>query len=810
MHDLPPSTRRRLSPIGLAVAAATGWIVAPAIPASALPPAGVGPSYASDPTALSVPASNARKPDVSGDGRWVVYEADLDGRATVYRTDRESDSTTELSLLPEGIRDGDTISPVISRDGCVVVATTQIPFDLFRDDDTAERWDVYRLVVPECGGQANAWELVSADERTGTARDDVVPEFESTVSGSGVVVAYTHPLDGAAEGVTTVTVVDLTLPIGDADRNQIVAGMPVEMPNTVFKYRGAAEPALSANGRHLAFRSDTTASEPLPGWGTGAVPGGWATPQIYVWDRGATDRVGAVHLVSGRNSMPSLAGGWDPAISEDGRIIAFRSSDQGLVDAVYPNCNGVCPSQIYRYDRDTDANGVFDQPPQSSPMSIVSAADAGRVLVGLPIAGNQSSWAPTLNVDGSQVGFLTDATNLLVSRRPGGGTVDDGDLIIAEALVGQLRRVVGEFASSVPAAHGHPVLSDTGRVVVFDTLAGADVTGSGVANGERDIVAATSTPKLSLAALDFGTVVTGLESTELYVTVLNAGPGAFEPETVTSSSPNFAVTGGTCNRGVLVPAGGDCSIRLTFSPTLPAEFIGELVVSEDGLAPISVSARLRGVGGDPTLQANPAGIDLAPGLVGQTGGSRTFDIENTGFIPTSIASIRIAGAHADDFAVINETCTNRALNAKAICSIDVEFRPTESGYRSALVVVSTPLGQYTAAVVSGAGRYAPKFDSTIGTVRPGDVIGLGGSGFPANSAVVITFDDGSRPFAIVETNESGVFLTQVPVPVRERPGRRQLLAIGPQDVVAAIEVEVVRPARSTQAVSGAPGYGLGF
>jgi len=46
----------------------------------------------------------------------------------------------------------------------------------------------------------------------------------------------------------------------------------------------------------------------------------------------------------------------------------------------------------------------------------------------------------------------------------------------------------------------------------------------------RAVVTVQATPQLSLAALDFGTVLAGFESTELYATVLNAGPGAFEPD----------------------------------------------------------------------------------------------------------------------------------------------------------------------------------------------------------------------------------------------------------------------------------------
>src|SRR5690606_18860465 len=148
----------------------------------------------------------------------------------------------------------------------------------FRDDDRGSRWDVYRLLVPECGGQPNAWELVSADA-AGVARDDVFSDQLPTLSGSGAVIAYVHQSDASVNRLATISVVDVTVPIDDPSRTEEVRGMPIEAPNRAFRYRGAYQPVLSQNGRHLAFTSDATASELLPGWGPGERRGGWATTQ---------------------------------------------------------------------------------------------------------------------------------------------------------------------------------------------------------------------------------------------------------------------------------------------------------------------------------------------------------------------------------------------------------------------------------------------------------------------------------------------------------------------------------------------------
>jgi hypothetical protein len=449
--------------------------------------------------------AGASMPSLSEDGRWVVFEGREGERRTIYRSDRSTGTTREISVVPDAVLPGDTILPRLSADGCVVVAITEIAYDLFRDDDRRERWDVYRLVVPECGGQPNGWELVSAST-LGTAIDGVFTDSTPALSGSGSIVAYVHQLEGAPEGVGTITVVDITVPVSEVGREDQVAGMPAEAPNRAYLYRGARQPVLSENGRHLAFVADTTASAPLPGWAAGSVAGEAATSQVFVWDRFAADRRSAVYLVSGRGGVPSAAGGDSPSISEDGRVIGFVSADRTLVPAELPPCTATCPTQIYLYDRDTDRNGVFDEAPRVDPLSIASAVDAGETEIGVAVAGDASSWSPAVSADGSHVAFVTDATNLLPSRRGGGGGPLDGDLLVAEMELGAIRRVLdGADLTGVPGAHGHPALSKTGQTIVFDTAAVGPLTGGqATATGARAIAAVEVRPRLALAELDIG------------------------------------------------------------------------------------------------------------------------------------------------------------------------------------------------------------------------------------------------------------------------------------------------------------------
>jgi hypothetical protein len=275
-------------------------------------------------------------------------------------------------------------------------------------------------------------------------------------------------------------------------------------------------------------------------------------------------------------------------------------------------------------------------------------------------------------------------------------------------------------------------------------------------------------------------------------------------------SPNFRITGGTCIRGVVVAAGTSCSVNLTFTPTAPRGYEGTLSVSGDGQDAPSVSASVRGAAGEPMLLANPGGVDLEPAIVREVGGRVAIDIGNIGFLPTSVARIRLGGTHPDDFVVLEESCTDRALNPDASCAIEVEFRPTGVGYRSALLIVTSPRGEYTTAVLGGFARYRPKFETTAETTdepaRPGRPLGLGGSGFPPDTPVAIGFDDGSAPFATVTTDAAGQFLAIVTLPSRLRVGERRLVATAKDGAVANVTIDVLGSV--TRINPAVPGFGF--
>jgi hypothetical protein len=755
---------------------------------------------------------------VSGDGRFVAYQglpgggdpdvAAADPRlSTVYLTDRETATNIEITTVPAGQRPGNSVHPVLSGDGCSIVVVTELALDVFRDDDTGLRWDVYRQRLEHCGGTPGDWELVSSrGDGSAIARDDVDVADPPAVSRSGTLIAYTHPatdlLDG--EGITTVSVVDLEQPIGSPGRSGPVAGMPIVSPDTEFVHAGIDQPSISGDGRFIAYRSDASSTDAVPGWGYGPVVGGPAAGQVFVWDRSQADPFEAVKLVSKRvDGLPATTGASEPALSRDGRVVAFTSTDVGLAPAVFPPCADGCPSQVYHLDRDTDANGRYDEPGRTR-MTLVSS-EVGTSPV---VAGTAPSSQPSVSSDGQLVAFVTKAVNLQVVKAAGGGAATDGDLLVADVARNTLRRVTMIAGGVQPTvgSHSNPQLSDTGRTIVFDTLAAAQLV-PGSPPG-RQVVTTVNPPQLSLAEGDLGTTLVGFTSDEWYVAVNNNGPTTFTPSEVSVSDGRFRVNQelSTCALGAPVPPGGDCTVRLTFTPTSPGPVSATLTVAERGFQAVSVSTNVRGAGGEPMLRTDPAGQAFGSVVVGQSSPEFLFDVENISLVPTSVASVRVVGPNPDDFVISSNSCVQRSLNPRSTCSIGVTFSPKASGQRSAVVEVATATGQYTVMVPDGLGRYQPDFQIDRTEVEAGRDFGIGGTGFPPSTAVAIVFgDDPTSRFDIV-TNVDGSFLATVPTRASERGGDRTIVAQAADGTTATAPLAVIE---QFAPMTGVPGFGLG-
>jgi hypothetical protein len=355
-------------------------------------------------------------------------------------------------------------------------------------------------------------------------------------------------------------------------------------------------------------------------------------------------------------------------------------------------------------------------------------------------------------------------------------------------------------------SHSAPQLSDTGRTIVFDTLAAAQLV-PGSPPG-RQIVTTVSAPELSLAEGDLGTTLVGFTSDEWYIAVNNNGPTTFTPSEVSISDGRFRINQelSTCALGAPVPPGGDCTVRLTFTPTSPGAVSATLTVAESGFQAVSVSTNVRGSGGDPMLRTNPAGQAFGPVAVGQSSPEFLFDVENISLAPTSVASVRVVGPNPDDFVISSNSCEQRSLNPHSTCSIGVTFTPRASGQRSAVVEVATPTGQYTVMVPDGLGLFQPNVLVDRPEVEAGREFGISGDGFPPSTTVTILFGDDPTSRADVVTNADGTFLAMVPTRASERGGDRRIVAQAADGTTGWAPLAVIA---QTDPMTGLPGFGLG-
>jgi Tol biopolymer transport system component len=221
---------------------------------------------------------------------------------------------------------------------------------------------------------------------------------------------------------------------------------------------------ISADGRFVAFHSDAT--NLVPGDTNGVA-------DVFVHDRltGTTSRVSVASDGAEANATNLLD---FPSVSADGRFVAFLSAATNLVPG---DTNGVV--DVFVHDRLTGT------------ASRVSVASDGSQANNLCFGG------VSISADGRFVAFGSFASNLV----PGETNVGRNDIFVHDRLTGATSRA--SVTSDGAQAHGdnsNPKISADGRFVAFDSAADdlvpGDTTGTDAFVHDR-VTAATT--RVSLA-----------------------------------------------------------------------------------------------------------------------------------------------------------------------------------------------------------------------------------------------------------------------------------------------------------------------
>jgi Tol biopolymer transport system component len=370
---------------------------------------------------------------LSGNGRYVAFPSlasnlvpdDTTSFSDVFVRDRRTDRTTRVNLGPGGVQANGNVAGstvAISADGRVVAfgsdATNLVPDDTNGRDDVFVRdrktGETTRVSVGPGGTEADgnsspsglsadgrfvlffsyATNLVSGD--TNGAADVFVHDRKTGTTervsvGSGGTQASQDSFGGGISGngrfVTFYTFDVNVVPGGTNFLDSFVHDRKTGRTERVNVGPGGVQgngdsllPVISADGRYVAFAS--AATNLVPGDTNGRF-------DTFVHDR-RTGKNWRVSVASdGTEGNADSGGGYFPAISRDGRHVAFVSSATNLVAG---DTNGV--DDVFVHDRETGRTG--------------------RVSVGLRGGqGDTVSFGPAISADGRAVAFTSDATNLV-------------------------------------------------------------------------------------------------------------------------------------------------------------------------------------------------------------------------------------------------------------------------------------------------------------------------------------------------------------------------------------------------------------
>jgi HYR domain len=190
-------------------------------------------------------------------------------------------------------------------------------------------------------------------------------------------------------------------------------------------------PAISGNGRFVAFVS--SASDLVPGDSN-------RFADVFVHDRdtGATSRVSVDSADVQANSSST-----GPAISADGRFVAFGSTASNLVA-----------------DDTNGANDIFVHDRQTGDTTRVTVNSAG-------VQANSSSVGPAISADGRFVAFGSTASNLVADDTNG-----TTDVFVRDRQAGETKRLSVDSAGlEANSLSLHYAISADGRFVAFGSTA---------------------------------------------------------------------------------------------------------------------------------------------------------------------------------------------------------------------------------------------------------------------------------------------------------------------------------------------------
>ncbi len=316
-----------------------------------------------------------------------------------------------------------------------------------------------------------------------------------------------------------------------------------------------------------------------------------------------------------------------------------------------------------------------------------------------------------------------------------------------------------EFGSGLPGApvvelSASPVTSSA-QVLVAATY-GRGIWQTGLWTGGTSLTTAVASPN----PLFFGTPVAVASSSTLAVTLTNTGSAALTPTPSATSASDFTVTTDNC-QGTTVPAGGACTILVTFAPIATGSRIGQLTIYAN-ISGGQLTVELSGTGsaaGVVTLSPATISFDPTPGQtssllpveVGSTSGRFPVMASNGGSTPVSITGVTVTSP----FIIYSNACGTSTLAPSQSCPIALEFAPNQEGAIAGTLTLIDGAGTQTVALTgfgwAAAADSLPATALNFGNVAAGQL---------SMAQTILLSNTGDLPLTEIVVSVSGPFQLQ--------------------------------------------------
>lgn len=462
-------------------------------------------------------------PSISADGRYVAYHTyepglvagDTNFRADVLVFDRQTRTVERISNGLNGAQPiDDALWPTISADGRFVAYSS--PANNLVAGDSGN----YDIFVYDRVGKSTERVSVSTGGAAGNNSS-----IDQSISADGRFVAFRSNASNlvAGDGNATADIFVRDRQAGTTEAVSVTSAGAVGNGGSYF-------PSISGDGRYVAFVSN--ASNLVAGDTN-------STYDIFVFDRDTdqTKLISGTELGTG-NGISDI-----PAISSDGRFVAFMSAANNLVAG--------------------DTNGVLD-------IFVTDVTTGAIERVSVASDGTQSNGASRyagISADGRYVTFHSDASNLVA-----GDTNGVGDVFVFDRQSHTTSRLSLTASGGEAQGGSNPsdaaVISADGSVIAYQSSATNLVAGD--TNSQADIFVAVRTSEVRVSVSDVE-IIEGSSGTRDAVFSVTLSRAASSTISVSWSTVDGSATAGsdfTQSSGVLTFQPGDPVTKTIRVPVL--------------------------------------------------------------------------------------------------------------------------------------------------------------------------------------------------------------------------------------------------